>query len=61
LKPDNGFSGHLTPAKLARFWAYWQIGQGDYLDWRDEEFAAETVDSLYEKVLTFQEKRLQAG
>jgi hypothetical protein len=51
---------HLTPAKLARFWADWQVGQGDYLDWRDEEFAAETVDSLYEKVLTFQEQPPQA-
>lgn len=45
---------HLTPAKLARFWADWQVGQGDYLDWRDEEFAAETVDSLYQQVLDFQ-------
>lgn len=47
---------HLAPAKLARFWASWQIGQGDYLDWRDEAFAQETVDSLYEKISTFQEK-----
>lgn len=51
---------HLTPAKLARFWADWQGGQGDYLDWRDEEFAAETVDSLYEQVLAFQAKISQA-
>lgn len=29
-------------------------GQGDYLAWRDEEFAGETVDSLSEKILAFQ-------
>ncbi len=52
---------HLTPAKLARFWASWQVGQGNYLDWREEEFAQETVDSLYEKVLAFQEETQQAG
>lgn len=29
-------------------------GQGDYLAWRDEEFAGETVDSLSEKIFAFQ-------
>lgn len=47
---------HLTPTKLARFWADWQTGQGNYLDWRDEAFAEETVESLYEKILAFQEE-----
>lgn len=50
---------HLTPAKLARVWASWQIGQGNYLDWRDETFADETVDSLYQAILAFQEKPQQ--
>lgn len=52
---------HLPPTKLARFWASWQIGQGDYLDWRDEAFAQESVDSLYEQILAFQEKAQQPG
>ncbi|HXW01349.1 MAG TPA: hypothetical protein VEC93_23265 [Anaerolineae bacterium] len=52
---------YLTPAKLARFWASWQIGQGDYLDWRDEAFAQETVASLYEKILSFQEETPQTN
>ena len=45
----------MSPAKVARFWANWQVGQGDYLQWRDEAFADETVDSLYEQVKAFQE------
>ncbi len=47
----------MSPAKVARFWATWQIGQGDYLQWRDEQFAHETVDSLYEQIKAFQDKR----
>lgn len=34
-------------------------GQGDYLAWRDEEFAEETVDSLSEKILAFQKAQHQ--
>lgn len=45
----------MSPAKVARFWASWQIGQGDYLKWRDAAFADETVDSLYEQIKTLQE------
>jgi hypothetical protein len=45
---------HMSPAKVARFWADWQLGQGDYLAWKDETFAAETVDSLYEAIKDFQ-------
>lgn len=45
----------MSPAKVARFWASWQIGQGDYLKWRDAAFVDETVDSLYEQIKTFQE------
>lgn len=37
---------HLSPAKVACFWASWQVGKGDYLLWRDDTFADETVDSL---------------
>lgn len=45
---------NLTPAKAARFWASWQVGQGDYLAWRDEQFASETVATLYEKISAYQ-------
>lgn len=45
---------HMSPAKVVRFWADWQLGQGDYLAWKDQTFAAETVDSLYEKIRDFQ-------
>ena len=46
---------NLSPSKVARFWASWNAGQGDYLAWRDEEFAAENVADLYESVSAFQE------
>jgi hypothetical protein len=42
----------LPAAKVARLLFSWQIGQGDYLKMRDELFAGETVDSLYEKAKT---------
>ena len=47
---------HLSPAKVIRFWASWQMGHDDYLRWRDEYFGQETVASLYEKVVEFQEE-----
>jgi hypothetical protein len=50
---------HLSPTKVARFWAGWHLGQGDYLAWREEEFTAETVDSLYQKITAFQEETAQ--
>jgi hypothetical protein len=45
---------HLAPDKVARFWAGWQLGQGDYITWRDVEFAAENVDDLYQAIVAFQ-------
>ncbi len=48
---------HLSPAKFARFWANWQLGQGDYLRWRDEFFAGQTVSQLFSAVQTFQEEQ----
>jgi hypothetical protein len=47
---------HMTPSKLARFWAAWQRGQGDYLAWRAEVFAHATVDQLYEEIVAYQDK-----
>ena len=37
----------LPASKVVRLLSSWQIGQGDYLNLRDELFAGETVDSLY--------------
>lgn len=45
---------HLSPAKAARFWAIWRTGQGDYLQWRDDAFSGESVDSLYEQIEQYQ-------
>ena len=45
---------YLEPAKVARFWAAWQVGMGDYLAIREELFAGETVATLYDKVLAYQ-------
>jgi hypothetical protein len=47
---------HLSPAKVARFWASWQAGQGDDLQWRDETFATATVDDLYSQIVEFQQQ-----
>jgi len=42
----------LPASKVARLLSSWQIGQGDYLKMRDELFAGESVDSLFEKAKT---------
>ncbi|MDQ3248698.1 MAG: hypothetical protein M3Q45_05755 [Chloroflexota bacterium] len=47
---------HLSPTKVARFWASWQAGHGDYLQWRDQTFANATVDELYDQVVEFQQR-----
>ena len=44
----------LSPAKIVRFWAAWQIGRGDYTAIRERLFADETVQTLYEKVWAYQ-------
>lgn len=45
---------HLSPAKVARFWAAWQVGGGNYLAIRERLFAEETVTTLFEKVQAYQ-------
>ncbi|MCL5997928.1 MAG: hypothetical protein M1546_18020 [Chloroflexi bacterium] len=53
---------HLGASKAARFWAAIQPGEGDYLKVRDELFAGETVDTLYEQVLAFRRRKMgEAG
>lgn len=46
---------HMSPSKATRFWASWQVGEGDYLMIREQLFQNETVDSLYEQIKKFQE------
>ena len=44
---------HMSPAKATRFWASWQVGEGDYLVIREQLFAKETVESLYKQIEEF--------
>lgn len=48
---------HMSPSKAARFWASWQVGEGDYLAIREQLFQKETVSSLYNQIEKFQEKQ----
>jgi len=47
---------HLSPAKVVRLWAAWQMGEGDYLTLRDQLFEGESVASLFEEVQAYQER-----
>ena len=46
---------YLGLSKAARFLAAWRQGVGDYLEMREEMFAGETVDTLYDKILRYQQ------
>jgi hypothetical protein len=46
----------LPASKVARLLSSWQVGHGDYLKSRDELFAGETVESLYQAASTKSEK-----
>lgn len=46
---------HLTPSQIARFWAMWQAGHGDYLHWRDETFAGRTMEEPVAEIRAFEE------
>lgn len=48
---------NMEPSEVARFWAACNLGSGDYLKLKDELFGKESVDSLYSKVLDFQESK----
>ena len=41
---------HLEPTKFLRFIAKYNLGQGNYLQFKDKEFANETVASLSQKI-----------
>ena len=44
----------LSPAKVARLIAAWQVGSGDYLAIREQLFAEETVTTLFEEIQEYQ-------
>jgi len=45
---------HLGPSKTTRFLAACRLGEGDYLKLKDRLFGEETAESLYEKILAYQ-------
>jgi hypothetical protein len=45
---------HLEPAKVMKFWAACKIGEGDYLQVKENLFSGETVDSSYDKIQEYQ-------
>ncbi len=47
----------MEPWKVARFVATLGLGSGDYLQTKDELFVGETVDSLYEKIQAFAQRK----
>ncbi|HBY92957.1 MAG: hypothetical protein M5U01_41020 [Ardenticatenaceae bacterium] len=47
----------LSPSKVARLLVTWQVGKGDYLTIREQLLAGETVDTLFEKIQTYQSQR----
>jgi hypothetical protein len=52
---------HMSPDKLARFWAIWQAGDGNYLTIREGLFADETVETLYPKIAEHERKSKPAA
>lgn len=48
---------HMSPSKATRFWASWQVGEGDYMTIREQLFKEETVASLYKQIKKFQEEQ----
>ena len=45
---------HLPPSKIARYWAAWQEGAGDYLALRRQLFDEETVRTLFDQIQEYQ-------
>ncbi|MBM3240608.1 hypothetical protein FJZ31_30355 [Candidatus Poribacteria bacterium] len=57
LEAEMVLMKHLGPSKTARFFAAWRQGAGDYLQIREKLFAGGTVDTLYDKILLFQQSK----
>jgi len=51
----------MSPAKVARLWAMWQLGGGDYEAIREELFAEETVDTRYDQIRTYQATQAESS
>lgn len=47
----------MTSSSVARFVAFCQLGDGDYLKTKEWLFAGETVDSLYKKIQDFENSK----
>ncbi len=48
---------HLAPLKFFQFVAACNLGEGDYLDFRNKLFEHETHESLSQKILEFREAK----
>ena len=53
-KPLMRLINHFRPSKLLRFVAAYNLGQSNYLQFKDQQFGEETVDSLSQKIDTEQ-------
>ena len=51
----------MSPTKVARFWAMWQLGKGEYQAIREELFGEETVQTLYEEICAYQDEKEESG
>ncbi|MEM9214419.1 MAG: hypothetical protein AAGD25_08740 [Cyanobacteria bacterium P01_F01_bin.150] len=48
---------NMKPSEVTRFWAACQLGSGNYLSVKDDLFEQESVDSLFTKILDYQESK----
>lgn len=48
---------HMPPSDVARLWAAWHLGEGDYLAIRARLFQDESVDTLAAKVREYQSEQ----
>ena len=56
---NRPFDGNMKPSEVTRFWAACQLGSGNYLALKDDLFEQESVDSLFTKVLDYQESKAE--
>jgi hypothetical protein len=52
---------HMEPSKIALLVSMLPIGEGNYLAIREQLFAGETVETLVEKVIAYQESKIKNG
>ena len=51
----NVLLANLEPSKVTRFWAACQLGEGDYLQLKEQLFKDEDVASLYDKISAYED------